>query len=123
MRFAQADDSDGYLILAYGPEGVRIGARLYRRGLVLTPSRLLDDWGPACAQELAPDHFAPILELAPELIVLGTGRTQVFPDPAILAAVMERGIALESMDTGAACRTYNILMSEGRRVAAALLPW
>lgn len=123
MRFSESDDSGGYLIQAYGAEGIRIGARVYTSGLILTPRRILEDWGPPLPRSLDPGHLQPVIDLDPELIVLGTGRVQVFPDPAIYAAVLGRGIGLEVMDTGAACRTYNILMTEGRRVAAALLPW
>ncbi len=123
MRFAESDDSGGYLIQAYGAEGIRIGARLYTKGLILTPQRIVEGWGPAGPESLDPVHLQPLIDMLPELIVLGTGRTQVFPGPALYAGVLARGIGLEVMDTGAACRTYNILMSEGRRVAAGLLPW
>lgn len=123
MRFAEADDSGGYLISGYGPEGIRIGARRYVRGILLMPNRILEDWGPDSPDALDSSHFQPLLELAPETVLLGTGRTQSFPPPAAYAILLERRIGLEAMDTGAACRTYNILMSEGRRVAAALMPW
>jgi uncharacterized protein len=123
MRFAESDDSGGYLVSAYGPEGIGVGARLYTGGLILTPGKIVAGWGPDRADAFDPGHFQSLIDLDPELIVLGTGRTQVFPDPAVYAAVLARGIGLEVMDTGAACRTYNILMSEGRRVAAGLLPW
>jgi uncharacterized protein len=123
MRFAESDDSNGYLVQAYGPEGIRIGARLYSRGLILAPQRILEDWGPVRLEFLDAGHLQPLIDLQPEVIVLGTGRSQVFPDPAVYAGVLARGIGFEVMDTGAACRTYNILVSEGRRVVAALLPW
>lgn len=123
MRFAESDDSSGYLVQAYGPEGIRIGARLYTRGLILAPQRIVEDWGPARLELLDAGHLQPAIDLQPELIVLGTGRSQAFPAPAIYANALALGIGFEAMDTGAACRTYNILASEGRRVVAALLPW
>jgi uncharacterized protein len=123
MRFAESDDSDGQLVQAYGPEGIRVGARLYTRGLILSPRGIRDDWGPASPEQLRAGHLQPLIDLDPELIVLGTGRTQVFPEPAVYAAVLGLGIGFEVMDTGAACRTYNILMSEGRQVVAGLLAW
>ena len=69
-------------------------------------------------------HLDALIAIEPEtrIIVLGTGETQVFPDPALYFAVIGRGIGFEVMDTGAACRTYNILISEGRRVVAGLMP-
>jgi uncharacterized protein len=123
MRFAESDDSNGYLVQAYGPEGIRIGARLYSRGLILAPQRIVEDWGPVRMELLDAGHIQPLIDLQPEVIVLGTGRSQVFPDPAVYAGLLAGRIGFEVMDTGAACRTYNILVSEGRRVVAALLPW
>lgn len=122
MRFAEADSDDGYRIEAYGPEGIRVGGRLFTTALVLTPERLIDDWGPLSLDALDTGHLQTLLDLEPEVIVLGTGATQIFPDPSLYFRALEQGIGFEIMDTGAACRTYNILMSEGRRVAAALLP-
>ena len=123
MRFAESDDSNGYLVQSYGPEGIRVSARLYTRGLILAPQRIFENWGPARPELLDAGHLQTPIDLNPELIVLGTGRSQVFPAPVVYAEVLARGVGFEVMDTGAACRTYNILVSEGRRVAAALLPW
>ena len=122
MRFAEADDSGGYLIAGYGPEGIRVGGRLLGGGLVVTPERLIEDWGPAEPTSLDPGHLQTLIDLEPEVIVLGTGQVQVFPPPELYLRIMALGIGFEVMDTGAACRTYNILMAEGRRVAAALMP-
>jgi uncharacterized protein len=121
MRFSEADPSGGYLIRAYGPDLVQVGELRLERSLVLTPHRLLADWRPQTIAELQAADFDPVLALEPEIILLGTGSSLVFPDPALYAQVLSRRVGLEIMDTGAACRTYNILMSEGRRVAAALL--
>jgi len=123
MRFAETNDSAVYLVQAYGPEGIRVGGRTLTRGLILTPERIIEDWGPRGIADLDPGHLQTLIALSPEVIVFGTGAMQVFPDPALYFAVLERRIGCEVMDTGAACRTYNILVAEGRRVAAALLPW
>jgi uncharacterized protein len=125
MRFSEADDSGGNLIDAYGSEGIVIGGRRFTRGLIVTPQRVLDDWGPADPASLRLAHLEALLEQAPDaqVMVLGTGAYQVFPDPTLYVAITRRGVGLEVMDTGAACRTYNILMSEGRRVVAGLMPW
>jgi uncharacterized protein len=82
---------------------------------------VLEDWRPQTLRQLCAADLAPVFELEPEIIVLGSGRSQHFPDAALMAAVLSRGIGFEVMDTGAACRTYNILVSENRPVVAALL--
>lgn len=88
---------------------------------LLTPTHLERDWSPEHFEQLEPVHVEPMLALEPELVLLGTGARLRFPHPAFGAALMERRIGMEVMDTAAACRTYNILLGEGRRVAAALL--
>ena len=95
--------------------------RVITRSVIVTPIALLEDWQPQSVADLTAAHFEPVLEMQPELIVLGTGARIQFPAGAILAPCYQAGIGVEVMDTGAACRTYNILAAEGRRVAAALL--
>jgi len=121
MKFAEDDQAAGYLIQGYAAGTIRIGGRDYGEGLVVTPGRVATPWGPGSAADLRPEHIAELLASDPQVIVLGTGRHQVFPDIAVYAVALERGIGIEIMDTGAACRTYNILVAEGRRVAAGLL--
>jgi uncharacterized protein len=84
------------------------------------------DWGPAPPDRLRPaelrsEHLEPALAMGPQVVIIGTGQRQQFPDPAVYFALLEQGIGVEIMDTGAACRTYNILAGEGRRVVAALM--
>ncbi|NEV63760.1 Mth938-like domain-containing protein [Thiorhodococcus minor] len=121
MRFAEADDSSGNLVEGYGPEGILVGGRRFHRSLVLAPDRIIEDWEPSGPRDLVPEHLETVLALDPQVIVLGTGEEQFFPPPEVYFWVLERGVGIEVMDTGAACRTYNILMSEGRRVAAGLI--
>jgi len=121
MKFSEFDTDAGPLVEAYEPGCVRIGGRDYSGTLAVTAGQVLADWGPSDFDALTRSHLAAIAELAPQVVVLGTGRRQRFPDPAIYAALLERGIGVEIMDTGAACRTYNILAGEGRRVVAALI--
>lgn len=122
MRFAESEGDGGFRIEAYGPEGIRVAGRLYRRGVILTPQRIIEGWGPDRGAALCDEDLDPLIDLRPELILLGTGALQVFPGPELYARVLRVQIGFEVMDTGAACRTYNILMAEGRRVAAGLLP-
>ncbi len=120
MRFSELD-SDAYLILGYEPGRVLVGGKAYTESLILTPKRILTDWGPADAGDLTAAHMQAILDLEPQVIVLGTGSRQVFPHPDVYQVALRRGLGIEVMDTGAACRTYNVLLSEGRKVVAGLI--
>ena len=81
---------------------------------------LILQWAPATVDDLQVSHLGPIFELRPELVLIGTGARQRFAPADICSAFAARGIGIESMDLGAACRTFNILVQEERRVAAAL---
>lgn len=109
------------LIRSYAPGEVRIGEAVIRGSCLITRDRIISDWRPRTVAELSLDDLQPVIEMKPEVIVIGSGPRQEFPAPEVLGAVMSRGIGCEVMDTGAACRTYNILASEGRTVVAALL--
>lgn len=122
MRFTEADSDQGHRIDAYGAEGILVAGRIHRSALLVASRELVSPWGPAKPGELDSEHFEPILALEPDLVLLGTGLGQQFPAPEIFALLARRNVALEVMDTGGACRTYNILISEGRRVVAALFP-
>jgi uncharacterized protein len=109
------------LIRTYAAGLITVNQDSYTRSLVVLPGQVIADWPPQAFEELALAHLAALVPLRPELFILGTGRRQRFPRVELLAPLVEAGIGWEVMDTGAACRTYNILMSEGRNVAAALL--
>ena len=115
-------NSDGAnIIRGYSRDRVIINQETYTRSLIVLPQRIIPDWSPRLFTELAPEHFVLITELEPEVVLLGTGHRLRFPRPSLIASLIEAQIGLEVMDTAAACRTYNILMGEGRNVAAALL--
>ena len=109
------------LIRAYAPGQVTINEEVYTCSLIVTPEQIIADWPPASPANLLAAHFEVIASLSPEVFILGTGARLLFPAPNIIRPLVEAGIGVEVMDTGAACRTYNILMSDGRRVAAALM--
>lgn len=121
MKMHLQNNAGANVIRAHTPGEVRINDQVYARSLIVTPSQLVLDWGPANFAGLDATHFEAIATLKPELVLLGTGARLQFPSPALTVALMRAGIGLETMDTAAACRTYNILMGEGRQVAAALL--
>lgn len=120
MKFT-ADSAQGNVIRSYQPGELRIRDNIIRSHVILSRDRIIADWSPAPLDSLSAADFAPALELAPEIILLGTGRTQKFPPIGILTELMQSGIAIEVMETSAACRTFNILIGESRSVVAALL--
>ncbi len=120
MKFAKVEETGGLVIKAYEPGSILIGEKKYRKNLLLMADRT-DEWAVDEAEHLGFEDFNPLLALKPELIILGTGARQVFPPQNTMAQIMGLGIGLEVMDTGAACRTYNILMSEDRNVLAGLI--
>ena len=120
MKFTLDNGSGANLIKSYSPSGIRIGEQVLTRTCIVTADRLLPDFGPETFAELTAAHLAALFELAPELVILGTGLTQQFAAAPVRAAFAARGIGLEAMELGAACRTYNVLVQEERRVAAAL---
>jgi uncharacterized protein len=120
MRFAQ-DRLAGNIIRAYAAGQVTVNDEIIVTSVIVTPDRIIPDWLPHSFGELEPRHIARLEELQPEIIVLGTGFRLRFPGAEFTAGFLSRGIGIEIMDTTAACRTYNILLSEGRRVVAALL--
>ena len=105
----------------YGAGYVEVNGTRYAQSVVVSGERVIADWPAAGIDALSADHLAAILELAPEIVLLGTGATFGFPDRATLAPLYKAGIGVEVMDTPAACRTYNILLGEGRNVVAALI--
>lgn len=121
MKFSLDDGANGYAIQSYDEQGVVINRRLFTQSLVLLPDQLIDHWRPQRFDDLQEPDFDSLARLGPDLVLLGTGNQQRFPSPLLYRSLVATGIGMEIMGTPAACRTYNILMSEGRRVAAALL--
>jgi uncharacterized protein len=121
----QPDRSESPTILGYGADWIGVGhqgmAQKFEHSLVLDSRGQHFDWQCTRFEELAQSHFERLAELSPELVVFGSGTRLRFVAPALLGALMSRRIGIETMDTVAACRTYNILAGEGRHVVAALL--
>ena len=99
---------------------IRIGDDVYTDTVALTTESVLSDWVAKPCADLVDADFAQLLTSNPEIIVLGTGRSNVFPPRDLVFAMARRGVGFEAMDTRAAARTYNVLASEGRPVAAVL---
>ncbi len=135
MKFNQERDFTSHTIRAYRPGAINITlpanldadkpqpveVRTLTTSCVIGPKQLIEDWSPSTLDELQAEHLQAIIAMAPEVVLLGTGETLDFPAPAILAELTAQQIGVEIMDTAAACRTYNILMNEGRKVVAGLI--
>lgn len=109
------------VVTGTGPGWVRVGQTEYRTNLVLLPDAVVEGWAPAGYPALTERDFAALLVHRPELVLLGTGPRQQFPHPRLLRSLTAAHVGVEVMDTRAACRTFNILVAEDRRVAAALV--
>jgi uncharacterized protein len=109
------------LFTAYGTDYVAVNTEKYGKNLIVLPDSILPEWSSATPVTLADVDMQVLLNLGTEIILLGTGSRQRFPPGALMRPFAPAGIGLEIMDLQAACRTYNILAAEGRKVAAALL--
>jgi uncharacterized protein len=118
----RADRIEGQNAIArHGPEGVVINGVEHTESVVVAWNGTVVPWHAASFDDLRADHFARLAELRPELVLFGSGVRLRFPPPALLKPLIDARIGIETMDTAAACRTYNVLLAEGRSVVAALL--
>lgn len=108
------------LFTAYGDDYVAINDQHFDHSIIVAPERV-SNWEIAGFDALCLGDFESILALSPEVVILGTGATLRFPHPALTRPLAQAAVGFEAMDTKAACRTFNILMAEGRQVVAALL--
>ena len=121
MKFIQEIRPTLNMVTGYAPGEVQIGPRQFRGPLALSADQLLHPWPAAPVEALNLEHFAPLLVWQPEILLLGTGERQQCPPAALMAALLARRIGFEVMDARAACRTYNVLVSESRPVVLALV--
>ncbi len=118
----QADRIEGQNAIArHGPGGVLVNGVEHRSSVIVPWRGAVLAWPVASFGELTPAHFETLVALAPELVVFGSGMRIRFPQPPWIRSLIERRIGVETMDTAAACRTYNVLLAEGRSVVAALI--
>lgn len=118
----QADRIEGQNAIArHGPDGVIVNGAEYRQSVIVPWRGSVVPWAIASLEDLTEEHFAELAALAPELVIFGSGARLRFPRPVLTRPLMAARIGLETMDTAAACRTYNVLLAEGRSVVAALL--
>ena len=121
MKFAQDNQDEGFVITAYGENSISINGKSFKQSLIITRTKLNENWELSAIELLQADHINQILAFKPELIIIGTGDKLTFPAVEVYSGIIEHGIGVDFMDTRAACRTYNILMSEGRHIVAGLI--
>jgi uncharacterized protein len=121
MKLQLEGGGDRNRFTGYGPGYVAVNNRRYERSLVVTPDAIHDTWAVTGIDAMGAPELAFLLGLKPEILLLGTGATHRFPGPGALREFARAQIGVESMDSPAACRTYNILMAEGRDVVAAII--
>jgi uncharacterized protein len=115
------EEAASNLIRAFEPGRVRIGQQWWTGNLIVTAEAIVSDWQPDRPERVTAADLAPALAHNPELVIVGAGTGAICPDVALMQEMAALSVGLEYMQTAAACRTYNVLVHEGRRVAAALI--
>jgi uncharacterized protein len=123
MQLTEHRNEQQLFIRRADAESVNVIDRVFRRSIVMNATQLIDDFAPRSVDEIDPAAVARIVDLQPDVVLLGTGARARFPAPVLQAAFLQRGIGVEAMDNAAAARTFNVLIGEGRNaVAVFLLP-
>lgn len=121
MKLHHSANSAYQTVTAYDDQGVEINATRYEHSVLVMPERAPEPWPVPAFEQLDAQSFDAIAALQPDVVLLGTGARQRFAHPSLTGALTSHGVGVECMDNKAACRTYNILMGEGRKVALALI--
>lgn len=121
MKFTEHLNPGVNLIRSYEPNCVRVNQKQLSHSCVISQHHLLSDWPVTQLSDLDENAMQMLIELKPEVLILGTGEQQVFPSASVMQFFIQQGISLEVMSNDAACRTYNILTTEDREVVIALI--
>ncbi|MFT4249571.1 MAG: MTH938/NDUFAF3 family protein [Pseudomonas sp.] len=121
MLLSQEHPDYTYALRSADGRQAKVNEQILRRSFLLAPEALVEDWPVDSLEQLTAEQMQAVLALAPALVLLGTGEHQGFPTPEVMAACLTRGIGIEAMTNAAAARTYNVLASEGRKVALAMI--
>jgi uncharacterized protein len=121
MKFSEDKIDQGYYVSGYDAGVIVVNGSPKTASFVISHQELIEDWEPAHVDELRSRHLEPVLALQPELVLIGTGETLRFPTVKHYACLIQQNIGVEIMDSTAACRTYNILLGEGRNVVAGII--
>ena len=121
MKLHATNTKQYQTITAYDDDGVELNAQRFEKSLIVLPELEPMPWPVDQFDQLKVEHFEQIASTLPDVVILGTGRKQRFVHPKLIGALTSQHKGVECMDNQAACRTYNILMAEGRKVALALI--
>jgi uncharacterized protein len=121
MKLHSATTKQYQTVTGYDDQGVEINAQRYAFSLIVMPETAPRPWDAPTFEALTADHFEQIEADRPDVVILGTGARQRFVHPRLIASLSARHVGVECMDSKAACRTYNVLMGEGRKVTLALI--
>lgn len=110
-----------YQIRAFKPGVIQVNDKSFRHSIIIAPDQLIENWKPQSINELSAEALLPIISLKPDILLIGTGSDHVIVSIEIYGELLNHGIGVEVMDTRAACRTFNALSAENRRVMAALI--
>ncbi len=122
MEFNLEVPQDQFFIRSVSEKCIRVHQDYFNQPFILSGQRIIPEWGVTSVEDINEESLQALFELQPEVVLIGTGNTQVFLPPATQVHFFRRGIGFEVMTTDAACRTFNVLVAEGREVVAALLP-
>ena len=115
------DNHSLYQIRSYKPGSIRVNDKTITSSIIITPNELFENWQPRHANEITVASLKPLLKLNPDVLLIGTGHQLIFLSPEIYGEFINHGIGVEIMNSSAACRTFNVLSAENRRIAAALI--
>lgn len=122
MEFNLEHPQNQYFIRSVDDNGIRVDQDLYTSAFIIAVQTVVPEWNVSTVDDINEDSLQAIFDLEPEVVLIGTGKTQVFLAPEIQMHFYRRQVGFEVMKTDAACRTFNVLAAEGREVVAALLP-
>lgn len=122
MEFHLEVPQNHFFIRSVSEKGVRVNNDFFTGAFIISGQRIVPEWNVVSIEDINEDTLQAVFDLQPEVILLGTGKTQVFLPVATQAHFFRRNLGFEVMTTDAACRTFNVLVSEGRKVVAAMLP-
>jgi len=122
MELTLQKPGDHFYIRSVSGAGIEVVDTVYRSAIIISASEIISDWPAQSVEDIDREQLERVLGLGPEVVLIGTGSRQVFLSPELLAFFYENNVGVEVMTTDAACRTFNVLVSESRNVVAALLP-
>ena len=122
MEFNLEVPQNQFFIRSFGEDGICVDQDYFKKPFIISGQRIVPEWDVTCVDDINEKSLQAVFRLEPEVVLIGTGKTQVFLPPSTQAHFFRHNIGFEVMTTDAACRTFNVLAAEGRNVAAALLP-